>query len=48
MVLNLSARLLGLCTAACLTVGLTFDGAMAQDATGDAAVDEKPFASKAK
>ena len=38
MVLNLSARLLGLCTAACLTVGLTFDGAMAQDATGDASV----------
>ena len=38
MVLNLSARLLGLCTAACLTVGLTVEGALAQDATGDATV----------
>ena len=38
MVHNLSARLLGLCTAACLTVGLTVEGALAQDATGDATV----------
>lgn len=35
MVLNLSARLLGYCTAACLTVGLTFEGALAQDAASE-------------
>lgn len=40
MVLNLSARLLGYCTAACLSVGLTAGTVMAQDAGAETAADQ--------